>query len=109
MDTEFKYWKLIQRNRTLQKDYNLIKYKDKEFYLSDRRATNGELRSDNIVNYIQINPQKTMKDVASDPTNFIDFAFRSKLSLFDLHYARAKESDTAEKFSQIMIKILDDY
>lgn len=64
-----------------KKDYNLIKYKDKEFYLSDRRATNGELRSDNIVNYIQNNPQKTMKDVASDPTNFIDFAFSSKLSL----------------------------
>ncbi|MFV9931560.1 MAG: hypothetical protein AB8V10_04155 [Francisella endosymbiont of Hyalomma asiaticum] len=50
-----------------------------------------------------------MKDVASDPTNFIDFVFRSKLSLFDLHYAHAEESDTAEKFSQIMIKILDDY
>ena len=63
MDIEFKYWKLI--HCTLQKDFNLIKYKDKEFYLSDRRATNGELRSDNIVNYIQNNPQKTMKDVAS--------------------------------------------
>ena len=58
MDTEFKSWKLIQKNRTLQKNYNLIKYKNKEFYLPDRRATNRELRSDNIVNYIQNNPQK---------------------------------------------------
>jgi hypothetical protein len=76
MDTPFKNWKLVKKDDVFLE----FMVGSTVFYCSNRIASAGELRSDNLLRYMKDNPNSCMNDLASDPTNLVNYALNSQLN-----------------------------